>query len=62
MHEVLRGTAATAAEVLAWWAGLTLLWTVFISTPEPLDLTVGAACAVPAACAAHGARRAVAGR
>jgi hypothetical protein len=49
-------------EVLAWWAALTLLWLVLISTVDTLELVVGAAAALVGAVAARGARRAVGGR
>ncbi|MEU7133626.1 hypothetical protein [Streptomyces sp. NPDC046261] len=51
--------SATAAEILIWWAGLTALWAVLIGPADPLDLGVGAAAALVAACAARAARRAV---
>ncbi|MEX2980528.1 hypothetical protein [Streptomyces sp. C36] len=52
--------AAAAAEVLGWWAALTAVWTVLISSVDPLETAVGAAAALLAACAARGARRAAA--
>ncbi|MFE5812460.1 hypothetical protein ACFQ6S_03440 [Streptomyces sp. NPDC056479] len=52
----------TAAEFLAWWAGLAVLWLVLISTVDILELTVGAGVAGLAALAAVAARRAVTGR
>ncbi|MEV4441027.1 hypothetical protein AB0K09_18805 [Streptomyces sp. NPDC049577] len=55
----MRRGAVAAAEIAGWWAGLTALWSVLISTLEPLDLEIGAGCALLAACAARGARRAV---
>lgn len=56
---MVRGAAAAAAEILGWWAGLTLTWTVLVSTLDTLELAVGAGSALLAACAARGARRAV---
>ncbi|WP_235482965.1 hypothetical protein [Streptomyces roseoverticillatus] len=53
-----RGVAGAVAEVLAWWAGLTAVWTVLISRADTLELAVGAGAALLAACAARGARRA----
>ncbi|MFI9722028.1 hypothetical protein ACIHFE_20590 [Streptomyces sp. NPDC052396] len=50
---------AAAAEIAGWWAGLTAVWTVLISTVDTLELAMGAACALAAACAARGARQAV---
>ncbi|ALV31733.1 hypothetical protein [Streptomyces sp. CdTB01] len=49
------------AELLAWWAGLVLLWLVLISTVDTLELAVGAGCAGAGALAAYAARRAVTG-
>ncbi|MEU4211826.1 hypothetical protein AB0F13_17780 [Streptomyces sp. NPDC026206] len=51
-------SAAAAAEILAWWAGLTGLWAVLIGPADRLDLGIGAAAALLAARAARGARRA----
>ncbi|WP_249374790.1 hypothetical protein [Streptomyces sp. I05A-00742] len=53
-----RVRVAAVAEVAAWWAGLTLLWTVLIGTVDVLEIAVGAAAALIAACLARGARRA----
>ncbi|MEU1374197.1 hypothetical protein ABZ442_11070 [Streptomyces triculaminicus] len=53
--------AAAAAEVLGWWVALTAVWTVLISSVDPLETAVGAAAALLAACAARGARRAAGG-
>ncbi|MEV8564379.1 hypothetical protein AB0436_02070 [Streptomyces sp. NPDC051322] len=50
---------ALAAELLGWWAALMVLWLMFISTVDPLEVLVGAAAALFAAAAACGARRAV---
>ncbi|MFF7726727.1 hypothetical protein [Streptomyces sp. NPDC008001] len=55
-----RGIARAAAEVLAWWAGLTAVWTVLISQADALELAAGAGAALLAAWAARGARRAAA--
>ncbi|MFG2893481.1 hypothetical protein [Streptomyces sp. NPDC048248] len=49
---------ATGAELICWWAALTGLWLVLISSVDPLEWLVGAAAALLAACAACGARRA----
>ncbi|MEU3872407.1 hypothetical protein, partial [Streptomyces sp. NPDC029704] len=38
-----------AAEILGWWAGLTALWAVLISSLDPLDLAIGAAASLLAA-------------
>ncbi|MET8245131.1 hypothetical protein ABZV31_12390 [Streptomyces sp. NPDC005202] len=55
-----RRTALLAVgEVLAWWAVLTLLWLVFISAADTLELAVGAGAAGVGALAARAARRAV---
>ncbi|MEV6795801.1 hypothetical protein AB0M87_28275 [Streptomyces sp. NPDC051320] len=48
-----------AAELLGWWAALLVLWLMFISTVDPLEVLVGSAAALFAAAAACGARRAV---
>ncbi|WP_314175144.1 hypothetical protein [Streptomyces winkii] len=45
-------------EVLAWWAVLTGLWLVLISTVDAVEIAVGAVLALPAAVAARAARRA----
>ncbi|MFJ3693122.1 hypothetical protein ACIPW9_03295 [Streptomyces sp. NPDC090052] len=50
---------AIAAELLLWWAALTALWLVLISTVDVLEAVVGAALALPAAVAARAARTAV---
>jgi hypothetical protein len=50
------------AEILAWWAALTVLWLVLISTVDTLGLAVGAGAAGAAAVAARAPRRAVSGR
>jgi len=56
-----RTTLLGVAEVLAWWAVLALLWLVFISTVNTLELVVGASAALIGAFAAWGTRRAVSG-
>ncbi|MFB7500379.1 hypothetical protein ACFC09_37860 [Streptomyces sp. NPDC056161] len=40
-----RRTLLAAGELSAWRAGLALLWLVFISTANTLELTVGAGAA-----------------
>jgi hypothetical protein len=57
-----RATLLAVAELLAWWAALAVLWLVFISTVDTLELAVGAGAAAVGALAARGARRAVTGR
>jgi hypothetical protein len=57
-----RTTLRVVAELLAWWAALAVLWLVFISTVDPLELAVGAGAAAVGAPAALAARRAVTGR
>ena len=47
------------AEVLAWWVALAVLWLVFISIVDVLELVVGAGAALVGAVAARAARRAV---
>ena len=56
-----RTTLLAAAELLAWWAGLAVLWLVLISTVDTLELAVGAGAAAVSALAARAARRAVTG-
>jgi hypothetical protein len=57
---VNRHTALLAVgEWLLWWAALTLLWLVLISTVDTLEWAVGAAAAAVTALAARAARRAV---
>ncbi|WP_328539104.1 hypothetical protein [Streptomyces sp. NBC_00344] len=51
-------TYAITAELLAWWAALTLLWLMLIGSVDTLETVVGAAAALFAAAAACGARRA----
>ncbi|MEU1817687.1 hypothetical protein ABZ543_21180 [Streptomyces roseifaciens] len=55
---MLNGIVRAAAEILAWWAGLTAVWTLLISRADTLEIAVGAAAALVSACAARGARRA----
>ena len=57
-----RTTLLAAAELLAWWAALAVLWLVLISTVDTLELAVGAAVAGLGALAARAARRAVSER
>jgi multisubunit Na+/H+ antiporter MnhE subunit len=52
---------AFAAEVAVWWALLTGLWLVTLSSLSTGEELVGAGCALVAALAAAGARRAVGG-
>ncbi|KUL38473.1 hypothetical protein ADL22_18305 [Streptomyces sp. NRRL F-4489] len=49
---------AAGAELLAWWAVLTGLWMVLISSVDTLEGVVGGLCALLAAFAARGTRRA----
>lgn len=56
-----RTTLLGAAEILAWWAVLALLWLVFISAVDALELVVGTSAALIGAFATWGARRAVSG-
>ncbi|MFF5013259.1 MULTISPECIES: hypothetical protein [unclassified Streptomyces] len=46
-------------ELLAWWAGLALLWLVFISSVDTLERIVGASAAAVGALLARAGRRAV---
>lgn len=57
-----RTTGRVVLKVLGWWAGLTLLWQVFISTADTLEWVVGASAALVGALAARAARRAVGAR
>jgi hypothetical protein len=50
------------SEVLAWWVALAVLWLVFITAVDTLELVVGAAVALVGAVAARAARRAVSAR
>lgn len=56
-----RTTLLGAAEILAWWAALALLWLVFISAVDALELVVGTSAALVGAFAAWGTRWAVRG-
>ncbi|MCX5052278.1 MULTISPECIES: hypothetical protein [unclassified Streptomyces] len=56
-----RTTLVAAAELLAWWAALAVLWLFLISTVDTLELAVGAGAACVGAVAARAARRAVTG-
>ncbi|MFI6764829.1 hypothetical protein [Streptomyces sp. NPDC050355] len=53
---------AACAELIGWWAALTLLWIVLIGPVDALEWLVGAAAGLIAAGAARGARRAAGGR
>ncbi|WP_438484043.1 hypothetical protein [Streptomyces sp. S186] len=53
---------AQGGELLAWWAALTGLWMVLISTVHALEWVVGGPAALLAAVAAGAARRASGGR
>jgi hypothetical protein len=55
-------TLLATAELLGWWTALAVLWLVFISTVDSLELVVGAGAACLGALAARAARRAVTGR
>lgn len=55
-------TLAAGAELLCWWAALTLLWIMLIGPVDPLEWAVGAGAGLVAAAAARGARRAVSDR
>ena len=57
-----RTALGAAVEVLGWWAALTLLWLVLISTVYTLEWVVGACAALASAIAACAARRAVSER
>ncbi|MER7835007.1 hypothetical protein ABTY98_03610 [Streptomyces sp. NPDC096040] len=54
-----RTALVAAAELLTWWAGLALLWLVFISTVDTLERIVGAGVAAVGALVARAGRRAV---
>ncbi|MFE9450924.1 hypothetical protein [Streptomyces sp. NPDC006739] len=53
-----RAALLAIGELLAWWAGLALLWLVFISTVDTLERVVGASAAAVAALLARAGRRA----
>jgi hypothetical protein len=57
-----RTTLRAMAEVPLWWAALTGLWLVFVTTVDPLELAVGAGAALLGALAARAARRAATAR
>jgi hypothetical protein len=54
-----RTTLLTAAEILAWWTALTVLWLVLVSAVDTPEFVVGTAAAAVAALAATAARRVV---
>ncbi|MGW1622578.1 hypothetical protein [Streptomyces sp. NPDC002172] len=54
-----RTALGAAAELLAWWAVLALLWLAFISTVDTLERIVGASAAAIGALVARAGRRAV---
>ncbi|MFE5213920.1 MULTISPECIES: hypothetical protein [unclassified Streptomyces] len=54
-----RTVLLAAAELLAWWAALALLWLVLVSTVDTLERIVGASCAALGALLARAGRRAV---
>lgn len=54
----LSGRAGACAEVFAWWAALTGLWLVLVSSVDGLELGVGVTAALLSACGARAARRA----
>jgi lauroyl/myristoyl acyltransferase len=57
-----RTTLRAALEIVLWWAGLTVLWLVLISSVDALERVVGASAALVGAVAARAARRAVGAR
>ena len=57
-----RTTLPAALEILLWWAGLTVLWIVLISSVDTLEWAVGASAALVGAGAARAAHRAVGAR
>ncbi|WP_406431785.1 hypothetical protein OHB00_05450 [Streptomyces sp. NBC_00631] len=57
-----RTALVAAAELLAWWAVLALLWLVFISSVDTLERIVGASVAAIGALVARAGRRAVSWR
>ncbi|MEV0848083.1 hypothetical protein AB0J21_19770 [Streptomyces sp. NPDC049954] len=59
MATTTRAAARAGAEILAWWASLTGLWLVLISTVDPVELGVGTGSALLTALVARAARRAV---
>ncbi|MFD5791969.1 hypothetical protein ACFWIO_00220 [Streptomyces diastatochromogenes] len=54
-----RTTLLVVGELLAWWAGLALLWLVLVSSVDTLERIVGASAAAVGALAARAGRRAV---
>ncbi|MGY4959657.1 hypothetical protein [Streptomyces sp. 900105245] len=54
-----RTVLLAAAELLAWWVALALLWLVLVSTVDILERIVGASCAALGALLARAGRRAV---
>ncbi|MGW7237999.1 hypothetical protein [Streptomyces sp. NPDC054804] len=54
-----RTALVAAAELLTWWAGLALLWLVFIGSVDTLERIVGASAAAVGALAARAGRRVV---
>lgn len=52
------GATAAVVELAVWWAVLTALWLVLVSSLDLLECLVGAAAALLGACAARAARRA----
>ena len=46
-------------ELLAWWGALALLWLVFITSVDTLELVVGGSAAAVGALLARAGRRAV---
>ncbi|MFE9253023.1 hypothetical protein [Streptomyces sp. NPDC007088] len=59
MEPAVRAAALAGAEILAWWAPLTGLWLVLISTVDTVELGVGAGSALLTALLARAVRRAV---
>ena len=64
MARTVAGSAAMrgTAEVVAWWAVLTGLWLVLISSVDLLEWVVGSSAALIAAVGARAARVAATGR
>ncbi|WP_329537500.1 hypothetical protein OG568_54805 (plasmid) [Streptomyces sp. NBC_01450] len=60
----MTGRAAFTAAVglVAWWAGLALLWLVLIGPVDTLEVVVGLSCAAVGAVTARAAGRAVSRR
>ncbi|WP_336109481.1 hypothetical protein [Streptomyces sp. PTD9-10] len=54
-----RTTLLVVGELLAWWAGLALLWLVLVSSVDALERIVGASAAAVGVLAARAGRRAV---